>query len=150
MNSDLHESILQLVRLGIRTSEEANIPKKVDWFALKELADKQGLSAIVLDALNTDPSASSGQVGTNLSNGMPLEFKLEWIGEVLQDYEQRYDLYEKAIAKLAGFYKSHGIKMMVLKGYGMSLNYPIPNHPKIISTSRYKTTSCSNQRNTPD
>lgn len=29
---------------------------------------------------------------------------------------------------LASWYWQHGISMMVLKGYGLSLNYPIPNH----------------------
>jgi hypothetical protein len=29
---------------------------------------------------------------------------------------------------LASWYKNHDIRMMVLKGYGLSLNYPIPNH----------------------
>lgn len=117
---NLHESFLQLVRLGIGTSKCAKIPKDVDWYALKDLADKQGLSAVVLDALNTD--------GTNLTDGMPLESKLEWIGEVLQEYEQRYELYKKVIGSLAGFYNSHGFKMMVVKGYACNLDWPKPEH----------------------
>lgn len=118
--SNLHESFLQIVRLGIGTSKDAKLPKDVDWYALKDLADKQGLSAIVLDALNTD--------GSNLTDGMPLEFKLEWIGEVLQEYEGRFTQYKKAISSLAGFYNQHGFKMMVVKGYACSLNWPKPEH----------------------
>ncbi len=53
---------------------------------------------------------------------------LQWIGEVLQNYEARYVDYENAIGKLAGFYNSHGLKMMVIKGYGLGLNYPNPKH----------------------
>ena len=120
MDTNIHELFLQLVRLGIGTSKDAKIPKEVDWVALKALADRQGLSAVVLDALNTD--------GTNLTDIMPLQLKLEWIGEVLQNYEQRYALYEKAISSLAGFYNAHGLKMMVLKGFACSLDWPRPNH----------------------
>ena len=120
MSIELKDTFLQLVRLGIGTSKSAKIPKDVSWISLKELADEQGLSAIILDALNTD--------GTNLTDGMPLEFKLEWIGEVLQEYEGRYELYKKAIDSLAEFYNQHGFKMMVLKGYACSLDWPKPNH----------------------
>ena len=59
---------------------------------------------------------------------MPQMMRLEWIGEVLQNYEQRYKQYEKAISSLAGFYNSHGYKMMVLKGYACSLDWPNPKH----------------------
>lgn len=121
--SDLHEPFLQLVRLGIGTSKDARIPNGVDWLALKMLADEQGLTAIVLDGIDI--------LNANLSNStntLPLEFKLEWIGEVLQDYEQRYVLYQKAIGSLAGFYNQHGFKMMVVKGYACNLDYPKPEH----------------------
>lgn len=117
---DIHTVFLQLVKLGIGTSKKTTISKDIDWKALKTLADEQGLSAVILDALNTD--------GTNLTDGMPLELKLEWIGEVLQDYEGRYAQYKKAIGGLAGFYNRHGFKMMVLKGYACSLDWPKPEH----------------------
>ena len=120
MNTNIHESFLQLVRLGIGTSKDAKSPKDVDWAQLKALADRQGLSAVVLDGLNTD--------GTNLTDTMPVQMKLEWIGEVLQNYEQRYVAYEKAIGTLSGFYNQHGFKMMVLKGYACSLDWTKPNH----------------------
>lgn len=58
----------------------------------------------------------------------PQVVMLQWIGEVLQNYEARYVDYENAIGKLAGFYNSHGLKMMVIKGYGLGLNYPNPKH----------------------
>ena len=57
-----------------------------------------------------------------------MEFKLEWIGEVLQEYEGRYEQYKKAIGSLAEFYNQHGFKMMVLKGYACSLYWPKPEH----------------------
>ena len=127
MNSDLHESFLQLVRLGIGTGTVNGSKLKVhgsdDWQALKALADKQGLSAIVLDGID--------KLNSNLSNStntLPLQMKLEWIGEVLQNYEQRYRQYENAISSLAGFYNQHGFKMMVLKGYACSMDWPKPEH----------------------
>lgn len=46
----------------------------------------------------------------------------------MQSYEGRYAAYEKAIGSLAGFYNRHGFKMMVLKGYACSLDWPKPEH----------------------
>lgn len=120
MSVELKDIFLQLVRLGIGTSKSAKIPKDIDWIRLREIADEQGLSAIILDALNMDD--------TNLTDGMPQELKLEWIGEVLQDYEHRYAEYKNAIGSLSCFYNQHGFKMMVLKGYACSMNWPKPEH----------------------
>lgn len=89
----------------------------VDWSALKNLAERHGLSAVVLDGLDKCDTAS-----------LAVTSKLEWIGEVLQNYEGRYADYQKRIGQLAGFYNQHGFKLMVLKGYGLSLNYPKPSH----------------------
>lgn len=133
--TDIHESFFQLVKSGIGTGKahngscflnepsgraERKNPGSIGWAQLKEIADRQGLSAIVLDALNTNSAI--------LTDTMPLQMKLEWIGEVLQNFEQRYALYEKAIGTLAGFYNQQGFKMMVLKGYTCSLDWPKPNH----------------------
>lgn len=90
---------------------------------MKDLAEMQGLSAIVLDGID----ASTDTVNKE-SDYLPLQMKLEWIGEVLQNYESRYKQYQDAIGSLAAFYNKHGFKMMVLKGYGLSLNYPKPSH----------------------
>lgn len=46
----------------------------------------------------------------------------------MQSYEARFRSYEKSIAELACFYNSHGYKMMVLKGYACSLDWPRPEH----------------------
>ena len=123
MCKDLHESFLQLVRLGIGHTESTEITEKVDWVALKTLAERQGLSAIVLDGLD----AVNGE-GLTVHGSMPQMLRLEWIGDVLQDYEGRYAAYEKAIGSLAEWYNQHGFKMMVLKGYACSLDWPKPEH----------------------
>ena len=42
--------------------------------------------------------------------------------------EQKYARQKSVIAKLARFFAEYSVKMMILKGYGLSLNYPVPNH----------------------
>ena len=116
------ETFLRLVRLGIGHTDTTDITDNVDWVQLKALADAQGLSAVVLDGLNGLPLSSLD------AYGMPQMLRLEWIGEVLQNYEARYKAYKKAIGSLAGWYNGHGFKMMVLKGYACALDWPRPEH----------------------
>lgn len=130
------EIFLSLVRLGIghtdksgfkfdfplsgrRPSVQDSGSKSVDWVALKALADSQGLTAVLLDGLDALQE---------VQGSLPVQLKLQWIGEVLQNYEQRYGQYKNAIGSLAGFYNQHGIRMMVLKGYACSLDWPKPEH----------------------
>ena len=46
----------------------------------------------------------------------------------MQNFEQRYELYCEAIAEMVEFYNTHHYKMMVLKGYTCSLDWPKPEH----------------------
>ena len=117
MDKNLQDNFLSLVRLGIGHS--VSIPcETFDWQALQALAMELGLYAIALDGVEK----------LSLSSRPPQDLLLEWIGEVLQSYEYQYKQYCKAIAEMAGFYNSHGYKMMVLKGYACSLNWPKPEH----------------------
>ena len=43
-------------------------------------------------------------------------------------YEKRYEAYQDAIASLAEAYAARGLRMMVLKGYALSLDWPVPAH----------------------
>ena len=115
--TEFYKSFLSLVRLGIG-HKTGTLSKIVDWLGIQTLAEKQGLYAIVLDGIENLPESSRP----------PQDTLLEWIGEVLQGYEYQYEQYCKVIAKLAGFYNSHGYKMMVLKGYASSLDWPKPSH----------------------
>lgn len=117
MPTEIHECFLKLVRLGIGHCAD-KISGEIAWNDMQALAEQQGLYAIVLDGVEKQPA----------SLRPPQDLLLEWIGEVLQNYEYRYNEYLRAIVKMARFYNSHGYKMMVLKGYGCSLDWPRPEH----------------------
>lgn len=112
-----YNTLLQVVRLGIGHYAD-RITGVIDWDDLQAHAARQGLSAIVLDGVDKLPA----------NQRPPQAMLLEWIGEVLQNYEQRYELCRKSIVELASFYNEHGYKMMVLKGYACSLDWPKPEH----------------------
>lgn len=111
------EAFLSLARLGINHTAYP-LSQKYNWRVIQNLAYEQGLSAVVLDGVDKLP----------LDKRPPKEFLIQWIGDVLQSYEYRYELYCRAIAEMAAFFNGNGFKMMVLKGYACSLNWPKPEH----------------------
>lgn len=117
LSPEIKDSFLSLIRLGI--GHDAYISaNKVDWNVVETLASEHGLSAVMVDGVE--------KVSENLRP--PKTLLLQWIGEVLQNYESRYKQYQEAIGSLAAFYNQHGYKMMVLKGYACSLDWPKPEH----------------------
>ncbi len=111
------KAFISLIRLGIGHHTDA-IDNNIDWVELFRLAGLQGLSAIVLDGIERLPDKTRP----------PKELLLQWIGNTLQSYEYRYEMYKRTIAELAEWHNSNGYKMMVLKGYACSLNWPNPMH----------------------
>ena len=118
LSSDNKEFFLSLVRLGIGHECDGIPAHQVDWQVIEALAAEQGLSAVVVDGVGNLP----------LELRPPKPVLLQWIGETLQGYEYRYGQYRKAIAEMASFYNKHGFRMMVLKGYACSLDWPRPDH----------------------
>ena len=121
-SKELHNAFLTLVRLGIGHPVE-EVPQQYDWPAIKKLAGKQGLLAVVMDGVDV------------LSlRGVPQEYlpdrllTMKWIGEVVSSYEHRRENYLQTISEMAEQYNSHGFKMMVVKGLACSLDWPRPEH----------------------
>ncbi len=115
-----HIALLALVRCGLGKEGEFIIPKGVDWGKTFELAQRQGVFAVALDGINI-----CQEKGRDIGIGRIK--KLEWIGFV-RYLELSYKQHVQNLNELSSFYQRHGIKMMVLKGYGLSLNYPKPHH----------------------
>lgn len=119
MNS-LEKALIELSLYGLGRLKKCQLPQSLKLFELFSIAQKHGLVAIVLDGINRC-----------YENNLPIELdfqtKMKWIGLVNQ-MEQKYRQYVKNIHALSAFYQKHGIKMMLLKGYGLAQNYPNPSH----------------------
>ena len=84
---------------------------------------KQCVPSVVLDGLNK----SLASVPCQDNKGIGKMDKLKWLSMVL-NMERQYTIHESVIAELAAFYQRAGYQMMLLKGYGLSKYWPIPNH----------------------
>lgn len=85
MNLEIEKSkaLLSLIRLGL--GHDGGIQKtEFDWIAIKTLADQQELTAVVLDGIERFKSLNVQGV-----QGPDKRFLLQWIGEVMQNYETR-------------------------------------------------------------
>ncbi len=113
----MERTFFNLIKLGIGHHAD-KIYEIKNWDSIEALAARQGLSAVFVDGIEKLPEG----------NRPPKQILLQWIGEVLQSYEYRYELYRRTISELAGFYNTHGYKMMLLKGFACSLDWPKPEH----------------------
>ncbi len=107
---------LDLVRLGIGCQIK-NPPANPDWIALKDLAEKQGLLAIVIDGIEQLPESSRP----------PKELLFQWIGLVMQS-ETTYAIQQKTASEMAVLFHNNYIKTYVLKGAVIAECYQKPEH----------------------
>lgn len=116
----IQSELFNIIKYGIGKEPPILKTCSINWEVLFSTAQKQGVAAVVLDGIN-----KCFEKGIKID--IDFQTKMEWIG-LVQQMEQHYQQYEKNIKELGAFYSEHGIRMMVLKGYGLAQNYPIPGH----------------------
>lgn len=118
--------LIQLLRFALGHGDSFSLPEHVDWNAVIQRAMSFGLDAIAFDGLQAIYDHSSPEEVAALDASLG-EMKFDWLGFTLQA-EQDYESYRRTLRDLAAFYNEEGIPMLLLKGYGLSLNYPLPQH----------------------
>ena len=89
----------------------------VCWAKVMEEATKQGVQGLCFDALELLPAEQRPDKAMLLG----------WLGQVVC-MERQYGRHKKATDQLSCFYRQYGIKMLLLKGFGLSLCWPKPEH----------------------
>ena len=122
------------------------LPAAVDWKEVIDMSFEQGVAAIAVDGLqriydSQEPSAKSQEDGVSPQNSLSSQLsalssldavenedlKYEWFGEVMNS-EQDYAAYSETLEEFALLCNGQEIVPMVLKGYGLSLNWPTASH----------------------
>ena len=85
------------------------------WLELHQLSLRQGVCAIVLDAI------------MEAKIDIPRPIKMRFISST-DKIEKKYYKKVKIAQKLKEIYSEHNIKMMILKGIGLAQLYPVPHH----------------------
>lgn len=112
MSSD--DALIAIVRTGIGHSQ-VPISSEVDWADVLFRAKRHGLAALGMD----------GIVASGIE--LPKDVSRLWMAEMVK-VEARYAKGEMVIRNLAAEFSLAEIPMMIIKGFGLSLNYPIPSH----------------------
>ena len=118
----LYDFFLKLVRLGLGFGETVSSPSNIDWTEIKALAERQGLSSIILDGIVSYYADFTDSEGT-----LSLRKKLEWIGEVVQS-ESIQKEQQNTADQVAELFHQNGIRTYVLKGAVVAECYPKPSH----------------------
>ena len=118
-----------LLRLGLGNStpdkEDISLLQaftQAQWEALEATAQSQGVAGIVLDGID------SIQLSGLQLTGLPKRLRLEWIGQVLQNYEARNMQQLLVIDSVQKEWAKEGIRTMIMKGQAMGTYYPEPKH----------------------
>ena len=95
-----------------------------EWLELVSLAQRHNVIPLVCDEL------------AGLRKELPANVFAKIAGLTLVA-EDKYDTRVEVIKRLANLFASHDIPLMVLKGYGVSLYYPTPNHRSFSDIDTY-------------
>lgn len=127
--SDADEVLLSFVKCAVDEGDgyDAEIGLKITWEDIISMSQLQASPVLVADGLQA--YLTKHQSCRPFANETITERqkRVQWLVQVMA-YERMYAKHEKVMADLARLYATHGIRMMVLKGYGLSLDWPVPNH----------------------
>lgn len=87
------------------------------WERIYRMAADHGLSAVVWDGIRRLPTAEPP----------PRETRIRWALSA-EKLEERYRHQQQTASKLAARFSEEGLRMLLLKGLGLSRDYPLPEH----------------------
>lgn len=119
------KNLLDLLKIALGHDTYIHLEAN-NWEQITKKALAQGVIGLVYDAI-------SGLA----ENSRPPEKYIMTIYGYSHIIEKKYYQHRSVIGKLAKFYDNQGIKLMILKGYGLSLNYPEPNHRPVGDIDSY-------------
>lgn len=133
MYDKVANSLFALLRLGIGVNPVSDVDvlllrlmTETEWELLKTLAEKQGVSALVLDGLHVIDKKHEG-ASNGINEDWWKRFVLKWMGSMLViEDTNRQQL--AVLNRLANIWIEAGCKVMVMKGQANALMYPKPLH----------------------
>ena len=108
--------LFKLIRLSLGKERDSSLPNDVNWEEVYDMSLKQGVGAIACDGILASKECCIDE-----------DLRFKWMGQSMV-IEQKYLHHKNVLAELAKIFQQQGIQMMLLKGYGLSLNYPVPEH----------------------
>ena len=124
-----YNNLLFLLRLSLGTSSELgdlSALTRADWEALVDISFSQRVTALVVDGLQKAYELNP-KLSLEIDKPGLEDLRYELFGGAMT-VEADYSRHKEVIAELMAFYRDMGVKPMLIKGYGLSLDYPTPEH----------------------
>lgn len=108
---------LMLVRKAINTISGITIPAGLNWTDVIDILINQGISGLCFDVIEDIPR-----------DRRPMRKELmRWHGYTTM-IEHNYHVHKQTISKIVELFANTDINVNLIKGYGLSLNWPVPEH----------------------
>lgn len=117
--------LLNLLRVEFDQDYVCNIPDDINWRDIMSLAKNQGVDIVAFDAANSIHEKKGGVLEDDLK--MDIDTLMDWTWDLTKK-EDKYVQHINAICEMAELLQSKGVDLVLLKGCGLSLNYPSINH----------------------
>lgn len=109
-----------------KPEEIVSLLNSTPWIDMLRLAANHGVIAIAWDGYQALAEAVK-PVRPALDQIENTNIRLSWKLAV-QEQEKKYQQYRESLGRLGKIYSDASFKILILKGYGLSLNYPVPQH----------------------
>lgn len=121
MNKEL-EILFKLIRIALDCENDYGFPTDTDWREVVRLSYEQKVSVLAADG-----ARKAGLTAKLLQDNNIQKIVSLWLdGD--KNVESGFEYYKNVICALAEIFAAHGLKTVILKGIGLSANYPIPSH----------------------
>ena len=114
--------LYSVLSIAVGNTDEYTLPKDIDLEGLYELSKRQGVAALAFDGLMRLYELYPG-----LQLPWDKQLRRDWFGTVV-GMEVSYEKVTDTLNDLSDLYASNNIRMLLLKGWGLSKYYPIPAH----------------------
>lgn len=118
--------LFQLLNAALGNGNDVSLPNAVNWEKVFDLSVQHGVPNMAYDGLQKLMDACPNET-FGFDSPEREELRYKWIGYGMVA-EQKYERYKHTIADLVALYSKHGFKVLLIKGYGLSLYYPNPGH----------------------
>lgn len=111
----IEQQLVQLIRISV-TGVSEPLSAKIDWTEMMHYSSKQGVLGVAFGAIEHLREEDRPHI----------DFIMDWMRQITY-LESINRIHKDVIADLATFLKEHDIRMMLMKGYGLSLFWPKPD-----------------------
>jgi len=119
---------LETINIGFHTPNSFSDLSQKEWCYIREMADKQGVSSIVLDGLNLLVNTyGKSSIAPQIENAWWQQFVLDWAG-MMSMIELSNSRQMTVMNVMASRWSESGCKVMVFKGQASAVMYPKPEH----------------------